>query len=117
MIYRREEYFDENPTDQKYPVKQIEQWVSLDGSTRKFIGRVSLGIQTPMGVQSMPVTFEIDAQNVQEAFSKFTAKADQEVELAKKELQDELNEMRRRSANRIVTPGEIAPGDLGKLKF
>jgi len=117
MIYRREEYFEENPADQKFPVKQIEQIVSLDGETRKFVGRVNLGVQTPMGVSTIPVSFEIQAATIQEAFEKFPAMAEAEVERAKGDLQNELQEMRRQSQSRIVTPGEISPGDLGKLKL
>ncbi|MGO8702473.1 MAG: hypothetical protein ACLQVA_01545 [Candidatus Brocadiia bacterium] len=117
MIYRREEFFEEQPEDQKFPVRQVELVTSLDGSVKKFIGRVTLGVQTPMGVTSLPVTFEIEAASVQEAFAKFSQRAETEVEAAKAELQDELTEMRRRSQSRIVTPGDLPPTDLGKLKL
>lgn len=117
MIYRREEYFEEAPEDQKFPVKQIEQITSLDGSVRKFVGRVSLGIQTPMGVSSIPVSFEIEAATVQEAFQKFPQIAEVEIDRAKEDLQKELQEMRRQSQSRIVTPGDIRPGELGKLQI
>jgi hypothetical protein len=117
MIYRREEFFEEQPEDQKFPVKQVEQVTSLDGSVKKFVGRVTLGIQTPMGVTSLPVSFEIEAASIQEAFAKFSQRAETEVEAAKAELQDELTEMRRRSQSRIVTPGDLPPTDLGKLKL
>jgi hypothetical protein len=117
MIYRREEFFEEKPEDQKFPVRQVEQITSLDGLVKKFVGRVTLGIQTPMGVTSLPVTFEIEAASIQEAFAKFSQRAETEVEAAKSELQDELTEMRRRSQSRIVTPGDLPPTDLGKLKL
>lgn len=117
MIYRREEYFEEAPENQKFPVKQIEQIVSLDGQVRKYVGRVSLGIQTPMGVSTIPVSFEIEAANVEEAFRKFEQIAEVEIERAKDDLQKELQEMRRQSQNRIVTPGDIHPGELGKLQL
>jgi hypothetical protein len=117
MIYRREEYFEEKPEDTKFPIRQIEQLTSLDGSMKKYVGRVTLGIQTPMGVTSLPVSFEIEAPSLQEAFTKFSQRAETEVEAAKAELQDELNEMRRKSQNRIVTPGELPPTDMGKLRL
>lgn len=117
MIYRREEYFEENPEDQRFPVKQVEQLTSLDGTVKKFVGRVSLGLQTPMGVSSLPISFEIEAASVTEAFQKFADIADAEIERAKGELQNELQEMRRKSQNRIITPGELPPTDLGKLKL
>ena len=62
MIYKREEFIEESPTDQKFPVKQIEVLSSLDGKESKYIGRVSLGLQTPMGVQTIPVSFEVEAK-------------------------------------------------------
>ena len=117
MIYKREEFLEEQPDDAKFPVRQVEQLMSLDGSVKKFIGRVTLGVQTPMGVTSLPVTFEIEAGSIQEAFAKFARRAETEVEAAKGELQDELMEMRRRSQSRIVTPGDLPPTDLGKLKL
>ena len=117
MIYRREEFFEEQPNDAKFPIKQIEQLTSLDGSVKKFVGRVTLGIQTPMGVTSLPVSFEIEAASLPEAFTKFAQRAETEVEAAKAELQDELTEMRRKSQSRIVTPGELPPTDFGKLKL
>jgi len=117
MIYRREEFFEENELDQKFPVKQVEQLTSVDGGTKKFVGRVSLALQTPMGMTSLPVSFEIEATTVQEAFARFAARAEVEIEAAKNELQQELQEMRRKSQSRIVTPGDLPPTDLGKLKF
>ena len=117
MIYRREEYFEEKNDDPKFPLKQVEQITSLDGSARRFIGHVSLGIQTPMGVSSIPVTFEIQAGSIQEAFAKFAERAEVEIAAAKNDLQDELQELRRKNQSRIVTPGDLPPGDLGKFKL
>ncbi len=88
MIYRREEFFEEQPDDQKFPVRQVEQITSLDGSVKKYVGRVTLGIQTPMGVTSLPVSFEIEAASVQEAFTKFSKRAETEVEAAQNEFRD-----------------------------
>ena len=117
MIYKREEFYEENADDEKFPLKQVEQLSSLDGATKRFVGRVSLGVQTPMGVQTLPVTFEIPASTIQEAFLHFAEHAEREVENAKKELAAELQEMRRRSQSRIVTPGELPPTDFSKLKL
>ena len=117
MIYRREEFFEEQPNDAKFPIRQIEQLTSLDGSVKKFVGRVTLGVQTPMGVTSLPVSFEIEAASLQEAFAKFPQRAETEVEAAKGELQEELMEMRRKSQSRIVTPGELPPTGMGKLRL
>ena len=110
MIYKREEFIDENPGDEKFPIKQIEQLSSLDGEAKRFVGRVNLGLQTPMGMQSMPVSFEIEAVTVQEAFEKFSARAETEVETARKEVEQQIQEMRRRSQSRIVTPDQLQGG-------
>lgn len=116
MIYKREEFIEENEGDKKFPVKQIDQLTSLDGEVKKFVGRVSLALQTPMGVTTLPISFEIKAETIGEAFSKFSELADAEIEISKRELQEELQELRRRNQSRIVTPGAMPP-DLGKIKL
>jgi len=117
MIYKRENFVEENPGSKQFPVRQIEQMSAIDGSSTKFVGRVSLGLETPMGVQTMPVTFEIEADTVEDAFAQFETRAEAEVERAKKELESQIQELRRQSQNRIVTPDEIAPGGLSKLQI
>ena len=117
MIYEREQFIEECPENEKFPVKQIEQLTSLDGGSKRFIGRVSIGLQTPMGVQSMPVSFDIEAGTIQEAFDKFEARAEEEIGHAKNELENQIQEIRRQSQSRIVTPDEIAPGGLSKLQL
>jgi len=117
MIYKRDEFIEQDPQNAKYPLKQIEQLSSLDGGTKRFVGHVSLGVQTPMGMSTIPISFEIEAGTVAEAFQKFGARADGEVEKAKGDLQKRLEEMRRKAQSRIVTPGEVAPGDMGKIRL
>ena len=117
MIYKRENFIEENPEDKKYPVKQIEQLTAVNGGSKRFVGRVSLGLQTPMGVQTVPVSFEIEAETIEGAFSRFEARAEEEVEKAKKDLEREIQDLRRQSQSRIVTPDEIAPGGMSKLQL
>ena len=117
VIYKREEFIEQNLQDRDFPLKQIEQLIPLDGGAKKFVGHVSLGVQTPVGVTSIPVSFEIDAATIEEAFRKFPAGARAELEAAKAELQEQVQEARRKSQSRIITPGEIPPTDLGKLKL
>ena len=117
MIYKRENFIEESPDSERFPVKQVEQMSAIDGSSKKFVGRVSLGLETPMGVQTMPVSFEIEADTVEDAFAQFETRAGEEVERAKKELENQIQELRRQSQNRIVTPDEIAPGGLNKLRL
>ena len=117
MIYKREQFIEECPDNEKFAAKQIEQLTSLEDESKRFVGRVSIGLQTPMGVQSMPVSFDIEAETVQDAFVKFEARAEEEIENAKNELETQMQEMRRQSQNRIVTPDEIASGGMGKLQI
>ena len=115
MIYKREEFVEENPENKKFPVKHIEQLSPIDGSQKKFIGRVNMGIQTAMGVQTLPVTFEIEAETIEGAFTGFEARAEEQIEKAKHELESQIQEMRHQAQSRIVMPGDLALGDLGKL--
>lgn len=123
MIYRRDEYIEENAEDEKFPVKHIDVLEPLDGSPKKFIGQVSLGLQTPMGVQQIPVSFEIEAAHVAEAFQKFAASAEPRIEETRKGLQQEFQRVRQEQSSRIVRPGEVGMGagaggviDLKNLK-
>lgn len=117
MIYKREEYIQEDPQNEKFPAKQIETLTPVTGGPEKYYGRLSMAVQTPMGMTSLPINFEIEAADIAEAFSKFEALADTEIEKAKNELQGQLQEMRRKSQSRIVTPGEIASGGMGGLQI
>lgn len=112
MIYKRDEYIEESPDDRKFPLRQIEQLQTIDGSSTRFVGHVSLAIQTPMGYSNMPLSFEIEAPSLAEAFKKFPAAAEAEIENAKKELEEQIGEMRRKAASRIITPGELPPGAM-----
>ncbi|HPP11831.1 MAG TPA: hypothetical protein PKW42_03780 [bacterium] len=116
MIYKHEEYIEENAADSKFPIKQIEQLTSLDGKVKKFIGRVSLALQTPMGMTTIPVTFEIEAATIQEAFAKFSERAEAEIESAKRDLHAELQELRRQNASRII-PATGIPTGINKIKL
>ena len=117
MIFKRENFIEEKPDDEKYPARQIEQLIALDGSSTRFIGRVSLGLQTPMGVQSVPVIFEIQAGTVTEAFAKFEVRAEEEIEKTQRALEEQFQKLRRKEQSRIVTLDEIAPGGISKLQI
>ncbi len=95
--------------------------VTLDGSTDAsrpvlFSGQTQL--LTPAGV--LPLVFEIEAANLEEALQKFP----DGVKVALEQAIDEAREMRREQASRIVVPevgaGGIGPGPGqggGKIKF
>jgi len=117
MIYKRENFVEESPENAKFPVKSVEVLTPLDGGQKRFVGQVTMGLQTPYGMQSLPVTFDIEAETVEGAFAKFEARAEEQIEKAKSELQDQLQELRRQSQGRIVTPDQIAPGGMSKLQL
>ena len=118
MIYKREEYIDENAQDEKFPVKRIDALTPLDDSATKFIGQVALGVQTPMGVQQIPVSFEIEAASPQEAFQKFEAAALPRIEETRRQIEDEIGKLRQDASSRIVRPGEVGmPAQGGVIDF
>lgn len=127
MIYKREEYIDEAGEGAKFPVKNIEALIPADGGKTRYVGQVTLGLSTPMGVQHVPVTFEIEANTVEDAFGQFDAIADVRIEEARKDIEEEFQKLRDQASSRIVRPDEISgPGggfgggsgaiDLSKLK-
>ena len=122
MIYKREEYIEENDQDQKFPIKRIDVLDPIDGSAKKFVGEVVLGLQTPVGVQQIPISFEIPAATVQEAFQKFGDTAQPRIDEARKQIEDEIRKIRQEASSRIIRPGDLPMGaggnvvDFGKLK-
>ena len=118
MIYRVEEYVQEDPGSEKFPVKQIQRLLSVGSGEQKFIARITLGLMTPLGVQHMPVTFEIAADSVEAAFAKFEEQAEPHIEQTKKDIEDQLQKVRHEAASRIVRPDEVGGRviDLGDFK-
>ncbi len=115
MIYRKEDYIEENEQDQKYPVKRIEVLTPLDESKKIYTGHVMLGLQTPMGMQQISVSFEIDAEGIREAFQKFGAAAEPRIEEVRKGIEQELSRLRQEASSRIVTPGQVGFGGGGNI--
>ena len=112
MIYRKEEYVEHAEDDEQFPIKQLDRLVEVDGDGERYIGRAVLNMQTNMGVQQMPISFEIEADSVQDAFSKYNEKAEPKIDEVRERIQNRISEMRRQAQNRIVTPtGEPAQGE------
>lgn len=115
-LYREEIY-----TDRKIGTIRRLTPIKSDGSTDPARPVVYVGeaqILTPVG--TLPLSFELPAQSLQEAVTKFGPAAKQAIEQAMKELQ----EMRRQQSSSIVIPqaggGPLGPGGLpggGKLKL
>ena len=119
MIYKREEYVEEvNTPEAKFPVRHIEVLTPVDGGKAKFIGQVTLGIQTPYGVHQLPIVFEIEAESIHKAFKRFDETAKPKIEDARHEIEEELQRARREQASRIIRPGEVGlgPGGITDLK-
>jgi len=111
MIYKREEYVAESPEDEKFPVKRIDVMTPTEGGAARFIGQVALGVQTPIGVQQIPISFEIEADSVAQAFERFEQHAMPRLEEARRQVEDELRKVRREASSRIVRPGELGMGN------
>ena len=109
----REEIF----TDRKVGTIRVMTPVKNDGSTdtsRKIIYVGETQLMTPMG--ALPLAFEIEADSLGNAATKFAEVAKVAVERAVREFQ----EMRRQASSSIVIPDGIPPGiggPGGKIKL
>ncbi|MFP4026468.1 MAG: hypothetical protein ACLFWL_01605 [Candidatus Brocadiia bacterium] len=106
----------EDEEDNKFPVKRIEMMEPVDEeSDSRFVGQVALGMQTPVGVQQLPVSFEIKASSIEEAFNKFADEAEPKIEEMRQQVQQELQKARQKSSNKIVRPGEMNLQNQGNV--
>jgi hypothetical protein len=112
MIYRKDEFVSHDEGDEEFPIKQIDRLEPIDGSQSRFIGRATLNMMTRVGVQQMPVSFEIDASTVEEAFAKYVEAAKPRIEEFRQQIQERIEELRREEQSRIVTPGEATGGGI-----
>lgn len=101
-------------TDRKVGTIRVLTPIRSDGSMdagRKTLYLGEAQIYTTMG--ALPLSFELDADSLPDAVSKYAPAAKQAVEQAVRELED----MRRQAASSIVIPkggvGGLPPGGLG----
>ncbi len=101
-------------TDRKVGTIRVLTPIRSDGSTdagRKTLYLGEAQIYTTMG--ALPLSFELDADSLSDAVTKYAPAAKQAVEQAVRELED----MRRQAASSIVIPkggaGGLPPGGLG----
>ncbi len=95
-------YSEEILTDRKMGTIRILTPVLASGAadpTRKAIYSGEVQIMTQMG--PLPITFEIDANSVEEAVAKYGEAAKEGV----RKTIERIQEMRREAATKIVTPG------------
>ncbi len=121
MIWQRQEFVQDETEDSDFPIKQVDRLEALQGDDRRFIGRATLNMQTPMGVQQLPISFEIEANDVEEAFEKYSETARPKIDELREQMRQRLEQMRQQmeqqeqqgqQAKRIVTP---TGGDILKM--
>jgi len=115
MIYKAEEYVEECPENPKFPVKHIEVLTPLDGSKKTFVGQVTLGLQTPFGIQQVPISFTIPAETIEEAFREFEKCAEPKIREARQGIEEEIRRLRSEVSRRIVRPDELGLGGGGNI--
>ncbi len=104
-------YREETFTDLKVATIRRLTPVRADGTPDDKRAQIFLGstqILTPEG--PLPLQFAIDATSLEQAFEKFPEAVRQGVE----EMMEELREMQRQQASRIVVPGQGVNPDILK---
>ena len=102
----REEVFTDSKIGSIRKMTPVTAEGEVDSSRKvQYIG--STQIMTPGG--ALPLTFMIDADNLVDAVSGFGAAA----QVAVEDTMEELKEMQREQASKIVVPG----GDNSKIRF
>jgi hypothetical protein len=117
-------YREEIITDRKVGTIRMLTPVKKDGAADSSRSVVYLGeAQLMTNVGTLPINFELEAQTLDEAVSKFSEAAKEAVERTMKDLQ----ELRRQAASQIVVPqggmggiGGMGPGGVppgGKIQI
>jgi hypothetical protein len=107
-------YREEIITDRKVGTLRVLTPLKTDGTTDAARPVLYMGeAQIMTGAGPLPISFEIDAQDLAEAVDKFGGAAKDAVEKTVRDLQ----ELRRQAASSIVVPqggmGSLGPGGLG----
>lgn len=107
-------YREEIITDRKVGTIRVLTPVKPDGAADASRAVIYIGeAQLLTSVGTLPINFELEAQSLEEAVSKFSAAAKEAVERTMKDLQ----ELRRQAASSIVVPqggmGGLPSGGMG----
>ncbi len=122
MIYQKQEFVQDDTGDEEFPIKVIDRLQSLDDEDVRFLGRATLNMRTPLGIQQIPISFEIEADDIEDAFEQYTEAATPKVEEVRRRMQEQIDRLRQEQDRRIVTPDQTAGGpgqqiiDFGDLK-
>ena len=106
-------YREETFTDRRVGTLQILTPIKVDGTTDETRQRLFLGqtqILTPAG--ALPLSFELEADSLEEAVGKFGDGAKEALAGAMQRLE----EMRREAASSIIVPGSGTPPQGGGLQ-
>ncbi len=117
MIYQKEEFVEDETGDSDFPIKMVDRLQSRDGQATRFIGRATLNMRTPMGIQQFPISFEIEADSVEEAFDAYSEAAQPRIEEVRERLREQLEELRRQQESQIVTPDRAQTGQADIINF
>ncbi len=107
MIYRKQEFVQDETDDPDFPIKVIDQLEQVGGDDVRFIGRATLNMQTPIGIQQFPISFEIEADSIEEAFEDYVEAAGPRIEEVRQRVQEHLSKVREDLTNRIITPDQM----------
>ncbi|NLW51191.1 MAG: hypothetical protein GXY85_10180 [Candidatus Brocadiaceae bacterium] len=105
MIYRKDEFVQQDQDDKEFPIKQVDRLEPVPEGPPRFIGRAALNMNTPMGIQQIPVSFEIEAETIQDAFARYTELARPKLEEVKQHVQQRLRQLHAAEQDQIVRPG------------
>lgn len=116
MIYRKQEFVQDNSGDSDFPIKVIDHLESLDDAIVKFIGRAVLNMRTPAGIHQIPVSFEIDAESIEDAFEQYAEAAKPKIQEVRRHVQRQLDRLKsQQQPGRIITPDQAGGPDI--IKF
>ncbi|MFO7957910.1 MAG: hypothetical protein R6X33_12515 [Candidatus Brocadiia bacterium] len=117
MIYQKEEFVEDETGDSDFPIKMVDRLQSRDGDTTRFIGRATLNMRTPMGIQQFPISFEIEADSVEDAFEQYSDAARPRIEEVRERVQEQLQQLRQQQEGQIVTPDKAQTGQADIINF
>ena len=105
-------YRDETVTDRRIGTIRVLTPITVDGQTdssRQTLYIGSAQVMTPAG--ALPISFDLDAANLEDAVNNFAQASKQALE----ETAKELRELQRQAASSIVTPGSDPTGMISGL--
>ena len=115
MIYEKREFVQDGTGDREFPIKVVDRLEAVDGTTMRYIGRATLNLRTPFGVQQFPVSFEIEAGSVEDAFAGYAEAARPKIEQVRQRFMARLEEFRRQQEQQAG--GASQPGAGGIISL